>query len=97
MSLASNVLVAENIDSARVLLEGKSELSILVSKSRKKHLKRLHNGSNISIESSDIHLETLRELKEFNSLVSTVGYPVLYRNGQLLESRLITEMPDAIS
>lgn len=97
MSLASNVLVVENIDSARVLLEGKSELSILVSKSRKKHLKRLHNGSNISIESSDIHLETLRELKEFNSLISTVGYPVLYRNGQLLESRLITEMPDAIS
>ena len=57
--------------------------------SRKKHLRRLSEGTAKSFESSDIHLETTRSLKEFNSHVSAVAYPILYRGGQLLETRLI--------
>jgi phosphate:Na+ symporter len=57
--------------------------------SRKQHLKRLSKGMTISFESSDIHLDTLRALREFNSRISSVAYPILHRGGQLLETRLI--------
>ncbi|NVK14269.1 MAG: hypothetical protein HWE35_08820, partial [Rhodobacteraceae bacterium] len=42
----------------------------------------------------DIHLETLRALREFNSHIAAVATPVLYRSGQLLETRLIEDMPE---
>ena len=32
-------------------------------------------------------------LREFNSHISAVAYPILYRNGQLLETRLIDDLP----
>ena len=57
--------------------------------SRKKHLRRLSDGSKTSFESSNIHLESLRALREINSHVASVCYPILYRGGQLLETRLI--------
>ncbi|MBY6069584.1 Na/Pi cotransporter family protein, partial [Leisingera aquaemixtae] len=60
--------------------------------SRKRHLRRLQDGGRESFDTSDIHLETLRALREFNSHIAAVAYPVLYRNGQLLETRLIEEM-----
>lgn len=89
MALAFNVLLSGDIDSARLLMEEKSEMSAMERKSRVKHLKRLHKGDEISFESSDIHLETLRALKDFNSQICSVAYPILYRGGQLLETRLI--------
>ena len=92
-TLAFNVLVSEDIESARMLVEEKTEITALERKSRNKHLKRLRQGEEISFESSDIHLETLRALKDFNSQISAVAYPILYRSGQLLETRLV-ENPD---
>jgi phosphate:Na+ symporter len=92
MSLAFNVLLSEDIESARLLLEEKSEMAHAERKSRKKHLKRLREGAEISFESSDIHLETLRYLKDLNSQISAVCYPILYRHGQLLETRLVETM-----
>jgi phosphate:Na+ symporter len=88
-TLAFNVLVSEDIESARLLIEEKTEMATLERKSRNKHLKRLRSGDEISFESSDVHLETLRALKDFNSQISAVAYPILYRSGQLLETRLV--------
>ncbi len=88
-SLAFNVLVSQDIESARLLVEEKNEMASFERKSRTKHLKRLREGDEISFESSDIHLETLRALKDFNSQISAVAYPILYRSGQLLETRLV--------
>ena len=87
--LAFNVLVSKDVESARMLIEEKSEMATLERKSRNKHLKRLKSGDEISFESSDVHLETLRALKDFNSQISAVAYPILYRSGQLLETRLV--------
>lgn len=87
--LASNVLVTENLESARLLVEEKSDLAKRERLSRKQHLKRIQAGTELSLESSDLHLETLRALREFGSQVSSVAYPILDREGQLLESRLI--------
>jgi phosphate:Na+ symporter len=92
MSLAFNVLISDDLESARLLLEEKSEMTRLERKSRKRHLQRLSEGARISFESSDIHLETVGLLREFNSHVAAVAYPILYRGGQLLETRLIQDI-----
>ena len=92
MVLASNVLVSDDLESARLLLEEKSEMTRLERSSRKKHLKRLTDGTQTSFDSSDIHLEVLRGLREINSHIASVSYPILYRGGQLLETRLIETM-----
>lgn len=92
MELASNVLVSDDLESARLLLEEKNEMTRLERSSRKKHLRRLSEGSQTSFASSDIHLEALRVLREINSHVASVCYPILYRGGQLLETRLIESL-----
>ncbi len=94
MALASNVLVSDDLESARLLLEEKTEMTRAERASRKRHLRRLSDGSQISFESSDLHLEALRTMREINSLVASVCYPILYRGGQLLETRLIENMGD---
>ena len=94
MTLASNVLLSDDLESARLLLEEKTEMNRLERSSRKRHLRRLSEGRAESFESSDIHLETLRSFKDFNSQIAAVAYPILYRGGQLLETRLIETMSD---
>jgi phosphate:Na+ symporter len=91
--LASNILISDDLESARLLSLDKSEIKRLERKSRKRHLKRLQNGLVESIASSNAHLELLRALREFNSHICAVAYPILYKHGQLLETRLIHEMP----
>lgn len=92
LRLASNVLISGDLESARLLNLEKTELKRMERDSRKRHLKRLQRGERHSFDSSDIHLETLRALREFNSHIAAVSYPLLYQNGQLLETRLIEEM-----
>lgn len=93
MRMASNVLVSDDVESARLLVSEKSEISRLERKSRKRHLKRLAEGG-ASFETSDIHLETIRGLRDLNSQCAAIAYPLLYRSGQLLETRLIEIMDD---
>ncbi|WP_170429247.1 Na/Pi cotransporter family protein [Ruegeria arenilitoris] len=94
MKLASNVLISDDLESARLLSLEKTEIKRVERDSRKRHLRRLQRGTRESFETSDIHLETLRAFREFNSHIASVAYPVLYRNGQLLETRLIKEIAD---
>lgn len=93
LHMASNVLISDDLESARLLSLEKAEIKRLERKSRKRHLKRLQNGLVESISSSNAHLELLRALREFNSHICAVAYPILYKHGQLLETRLIHEMP----
>lgn len=92
IKLAFNVLISDDLEAARTLIEEKTEMAAMERKSRKQHLKRLREGGEISFESSNIHLETLRNLKELNSLFASVAYPILYKSGQLLETRLVETM-----
>lgn len=96
MKLASNVLISDDLESARLLSLEKTEIKRVERDSRKRHLRRLQHGTTESFETSDIHLETLRAFREFNSHIAAVAYPVLYRNGQLLETRLIREGVDSV-
>lgn len=88
LALASNVLISEDLDSARLLIEEKSEFARVERSSRKKHLARLSNGEKISFESSNIHLEIISSLKDLNSHIAAIAYPILYRGGLLLDTRL---------
>lgn len=92
LRLANNVLISGDLECARLLSLEKSEIKRIERKSRKKHLKRLQNGMAESITSSNTHLELLRALREFNSHVCAVAYPILYEHGQLLETRLIHDL-----
>ncbi|KIC07376.1 Na/Pi cotransporter, partial [Leisingera sp. ANG-M1] len=93
LKLSKNVLISDDLESARLLSQEKSEIKRAERDSRKRHLRRLQHGTAGSFETSDIHLETLRALREFNSHIAAVASPILYRHGQLLETRLIEAMP----
>lgn len=93
IQLSYNVLLTSDSDLARVLFEEKGEMTMMERKSRKQHLKRLRGGEEVSFESSDIHLETLRGIKEINSLFASITYSILHREGQLHDSRLIEAVP----
>ncbi len=90
--LAGNVLISDDLESARLLVMEKTEIKQKERRSRKRHLQRLSDGRTDSFQSSDVHLETLRALRDLNGHISAVAYPILYRNGQLLETRLIRTM-----
>lgn len=88
VQMALNVHVSGDLDSARQLAGEKAVLRKLERESQDKHLARLKSGQAESIESSDMHLEVVRALKEINSLIAKVAYPILKESGQLLDSRL---------
>ncbi|MFZ1815604.1 MAG: Na/Pi cotransporter family protein [Rhizobiaceae bacterium] len=88
IQLCLNVLVSGDVESARQLVREKETMRKLERSSHERHLQRLQTGMVRSIETSDIHLETVRAFKEINSLLATVAYPILRHSGGLLESRL---------
>ncbi len=92
--LAGNVLICDDLESARLLVMEKTEIKRKERRSRKRHLQRLSDGRKDSSQSSDVHLETLRALRDLNGHISAVAYPILYRSGQLLETRLIRNIQD---
>lgn len=96
LQLALNVLISGDQDSARQLVEEKERMRKLERDSHERHLRRLQSGKSESIETSDMHLEAVRALKEINSLLATVAYPILRQSGDLLDSRLTpSPEPDA--
>lgn len=90
-SLARHVLLVDDVECARRLVLDKAEVKRGERASRKAHLKRLERGYPDSLGSSDLHLETLRAFRDLHGHLAAVAYPILYRNGQVLETRLVTE------
>ncbi|MNL70474.1 hypothetical protein D3C87_1954830 [compost metagenome] len=52
-------------------------------------MQRLRAGNLASFDSSSLHIDTMRDLKEINSLVVSIAYPVLEGQGMLRKSRLL--------
>jgi phosphate:Na+ symporter len=77
MHLALNVLTSEDRESARLLLAEKEEMRKAEGRSALEHLRRLQDGTRLSVDTSNIHLETLRCLRTINSLFASVAYPIL--------------------
>ncbi|NBN76722.1 Na/Pi cotransporter family protein [Microvirga tunisiensis] len=89
MQLALNVLVSSDLDSARQLAGEKAILRRMERDSHDRHLARLRAGAPETLATSDIHLEVVRALKEINSLLVKVAYPILAEQGFLRETRLV--------
>ena len=88
MHLSINTLVSGNQIFARRLIEEKVRIRHQEQQSNEHHYQRLQSGSAESIETSNIHLETIRALRQINSLFAAVAYPILSQSGDLLDSRL---------
>jgi phosphate:Na+ symporter len=88
VQLALNVLVSGDLETARQLVAEKDRMRDRERLSHERHLTRLQTGTIQSVETSEIHLETIRALKQINSLFASVAYPVLTEAGELLETRL---------
>ncbi|MEQ1768214.1 MAG: Na/Pi cotransporter family protein [Devosia sp.] len=91
MQLALNVLVSKDRESARQLLEEKSAVGSAERESYAQHLRRLRAGGVESVETSNIHIETVRALKTINSLFASVAYPILRESSELLPGPLPTK------
>jgi phosphate:Na+ symporter len=88
VQLALNVMMNQNPAEARELVEAKEKVRKVEQKLQRSHIGRLREGLVDSIETSNIHQETLRALKQINTAFSQVGYPILHKSGDLLKSRL---------
>jgi phosphate:Na+ symporter len=86
--LAFNVLVSRDAATARQLVEEKDRLRDVEKATSKSHFARLREGTVKSLETSTIHLDTIRDLKQINSLLASMAYPVLEEQGLLRGSRL---------
>lgn len=86
--LAFNVIVTRDLSTARMLVEQKDRLRELEKSASQRHFDRLRTGAPLSIETSTIHLDTIRDLKDINSLLASLAYPILEQSGQLRGSRL---------
>nr|WP_316654154.1 Na/Pi cotransporter family protein [uncultured Gellertiella sp.] len=87
--MAFNLLVNPDVEHARQLVAQKEMVRALVRTSEEKHLQRLRDGNIASYDSSSIHIDTIRDLKEINSLAVSIAYPVLESAGMLRQSRLL--------
>ena len=92
MTKSYDLLVTADVETARELFRDKDELGALIGRSRKRHLMRLKDGYETSIATSELHLECLSAMKELNARTVSNAYPILKREGQLLETRLILEV-----
>jgi phosphate:Na+ symporter len=88
MQLARNVLVTRDLQQARKLIVEKTRMREAVAASQRQHMQRLKDGTEASLATSNLHLETLRAMKTINSLMASIGYLVLEEAGEVLDHRL---------
>lgn len=87
--LAFNVLISRDRETALQIVKEKDRLRDREKKSTEGHFQRLREGTQQSVETSSIHLDTIRDLKQINSLLAAMAYPVLEEQGMLRSSRLL--------
>lgn len=82
------VMMSQHPDDARDLVAEKDTIRDIEARLQRAHLGRLREGLTESIETSNIHQETLRALKQVNTAFTMVAYPILTETGDLLASRM---------
>lgn len=88
MQLSQSVFLTRDPQLARRLVAAKVEVRRLEAQSSKAHLQRVRLGIIESMQTSSLHLDTLRDLKRINAHLASVAYPILETAGELRESRL---------
>ncbi len=77
LELAIAAFAANDRTLAQQVLERKLEISQTERKFRQAHVQRLHDGLRESIQTSEIHLDVLADLKRISSHITAVAYPIL--------------------
>lgn len=85
---AQTVFVTGDVNLARRLMEIKVDVRRLEKRSAERHLERLRDGKQESLQTSSVHLDMLRDLKRINAHIVSVAHPILDESGSLIESRL---------
>lgn len=86
--LGLSVLMTGAPDPARQLLRAKEKVRTAEQKLQERHLERLRSGLTESFETSRMHQESLRILKNVNAGFAIIGYRIAARSGDLLSTRL---------
>lgn len=94
VQLSLSVMMTMNPDEARELVQEKDEIRAIEQRLQCHHLQRLHEGASESIETSNIHQEVLRALKQVNTFFTVVAHPILLETGDLMSSRLSSRRED---
>ncbi|NMA97317.1 MAG: Na/Pi cotransporter family protein [Phyllobacteriaceae bacterium] len=87
LQLANNVLISEDVESARDLIIEKDEIGMQERRSMERHFQRLRSGNPSSFETSELHLETAHALRRINSLLSGIAYSVLGEDDALIAAQ----------
>ncbi|HEV7251751.1 MAG TPA: Na/Pi cotransporter family protein [Mesorhizobium sp.] len=86
--LAFTLLVSRDVAAARRLMEEKERLREREAATSQKHFGRLAEGARESLDTSAIHLDAIRDLKQINGLLAALAHPILDEHGLLRRSRL---------
>jgi phosphate:Na+ symporter len=86
---AASLFMTGDQRAARLLASEKEIFRAMEAKATESHFQRMRAGEVNTLETSTMHLDALRDLKNVNaSLVAAAAYPILERAGQLLPTRL---------
>ncbi|MES2713263.1 MAG: PhoU domain-containing protein, partial [Pseudomonadota bacterium] len=86
---AAALFMTEDLRAARLLAAEKVAFRTAEGSATEAHFARLRSGQLDSAQTSALHLDLLRDMKQINShIVAAAAYPVLERRGELLPSRM---------
>jgi phosphate:Na+ symporter len=86
---AASLFMSQDERVARMLADEKVVFRKAEREGTQAHFERLRKGGIDTLETSSLHLDLLRDLKQMNShLVAATAYPVLERHGELMTSRI---------
>jgi phosphate:Na+ symporter len=93
LQTAAALFMTQDERAARLLADEKVLFRKAEREGTEAHFQRLREGSIETMETSSLHLDLVRDMKQINShLVAAAAYPVLEERGELLQSR--TPKPD---
>ncbi len=76
LELAISAFASHDPDLAQKALDQRSEIGEMERTFRQSHIQRLHDGLPESLETSEIHLDVLTNLKRINSHVSAIAHSI---------------------
>lgn len=86
---AASLFMTQDQGAARLLADEKVAFRDAESRATTAHFQRLRSGHIDTAQTSGLHLDLLRDMKQVNAhIVAAAAYPLLERSGQLLPSRI---------
>lgn len=78
--LAQAVYVSKNPDLAKELVDAKHIFRNKIALCREQHTRRIRDQVPVTLSSSQIHMDILRDLQRLSSLLTATAYPILKRH-----------------